>query len=160
MLIEFTTYDSIRALLGLNTKELPDSLLSSEIYSLILDDEHYKVSATLISDYTAAKLSATDAAKRLVRSVRIFSSHAVAYKATEALPMFSTKAITDGKAGIYRDGNSPYTATMLNIEEAYYRAKSTLQEAYALYLGSSAAIDTPPTLMGVSVPTSDPVVGS
>jgi hypothetical protein len=94
------------------------------------------------------------------RAVYVFATHAVAYKCADTLPMLSAKSITDGKAGVFRDGNSPYNGTMLKISAAYFSARSTLLSLYGTYLGSPVASTAPPSLTGVSSPTFDPVTGA
>ena len=160
MLTDYTTYESVRAVLGLNSRELPDALLAAEIYGLALDEDHAQISADLVADYAVAVLLTTPAAKNFVRTLRIFSTHSVAFKCVDTLPLLSSKAITDGKAGVYRDGNSPYKETMAKLEAAYSRAKRSLQEAYAIYKGTTLAEATPVNLVGVSVLAVDPVTGA
>lgn len=159
MLTSYTSYESIRVTLGLALRELPDELLATEIYDLNLEVEIYGIGTDIPTLYTTAIGETTDEAEAFVRAVRMFSTYCVAQQAAEALPLFSSKAITDGKAGVYRDGNSPYEKTMTNIVASYGRAKRLLEETYATYNGGSAAVQTPVTLMGISSPNYDPVTG-
>ena len=160
MLTDYTAYDSVRTVLGLNNRELPDTALAAEIYTLMLETELEAVSPDLEADYLIAAGETTASAKTFVRALRVFATHCVALKCAEALPMFSSKAITDGKAGVYRDGNSPYTPTMAKIAEAYYVSRRGVQEAYSLYGGVALSEQTPVTLGGVSLTTGDPVTGA
>ena len=159
MLEALTSYESIRAILGLSTRELPDTLLSAEIYDLELEADVYDIGDDIYTDYTTATGEGTVDAQNFVRAMRIFASHSVAFKCTEALPLFSSKAITDGKAGVYRDGNSPYKEAMAKVKTAYEKAKRLLKEAYATYQGSPLDDQVPAPIMGVSSPDYDPVTG-
>lgn len=156
----YTTYESIRVTLGLNSKELPDTLLAAEIYALALEEDLSKASDTFVVDYTAAALLSTEVAVNFVRAARIFSTYSVAFQCTGALPLFTTKAITDGKAGIYRDGNSPYKETVLKVTAGYDTAKRKLLEAYGLYSGTAVSSAVPYPMLGVSSPSTDPVTGA
>lgn len=155
----YTTFESVRTTLGLNTKELPDTLLAAEIYALALEEAFSEISSTFAADYTAAVLLETVAAVNFVRTARIFSTYSVSFQCTGALPLFTTKAITDGKAGVYRDGNSPYKETVKKITAGYEAAKRKLLEAYGLYTGSALAAAMPYPMLGVSTPSTDPVTG-
>lgn len=160
MLDSYTSYESIRAVLGLNSKELPDALLAVEIYDLMLEASFADVATSLIVDYDTADTLGTAESLAFVRALRIFATHSVALQCAKALPLFSMKAITDGKAGIYRDGNSPYKPTMAEIENSYRRYRRALQEAYAIYLGAPLAEQTPATLAVASSLSTDPVTGA
>lgn len=160
MLDSYTSYESIRAVLGLNTRELPDTLLAVEIYDLMLEASFAEISVSLTTDYDTADILGTAESLAFVRAMRIFSTHAVALQCAKALPLFSMKAVTDGKAGMYRDGNSPYKPTMAEIENSYKQTRRALQEAYAIYLGSPLAEQVPVTLAGVSSLATDPVTGA
>lgn len=160
MLTSLTSFQSIRSVLGLSTKELPDALLEAEVYDLTLETEVLELGATAFTDYTTATTAGTTEADAYVRALRLFATHVVAFKCLEALPLFSSKAITDGKAGVYRDGNSPYKTTIAQVTAAYFLSKRRAREAFATYSGAPLAVATPFTLMGVSSPNSDPVTGT
>jgi len=160
MLTEYTSYANIRVTLGLTTQELPDVLLATEIYDLGLENEVYGIGSDIPALYAVAVEELTDEAKSFVRAVRIFSTYSVARQCTEALPLFSSKGITDGKAGVFRDGNSPYKITIDKVTASYDRAYRLLEEAYADYAGGSVSTQTPAILMGISSPNFDPVTGA
>lgn len=155
----YTTCDSVRATLGLNSKELPDTLLEAEIFALALEEDLTGVASTFVADYTTAAALSTTVAINFVRAARIFSTYSVAFECTGALPLFTTKAITDGKAGIYRDGNSPYKETVAKVTAKYEAARRALLEAYGLYDGTAIASATPYPMLGVSTLATDPVTG-
>lgn len=156
----YTTYESVRVSLGLNSKELPDTLLAAEIYALSLEEDLVGVASTFVADYTAAAQLSAAVAINFVRAARVFSTYSVAFQCTGALPLFTTKAITDGKAGIYRDGNSPYKETVSKVTSRYEAAKRTLVEAYGLYSGTAVSSSVPYPMLGISSPSTDPVTGA
>lgn len=160
MLTDYTSYENIRVTLGLSLRELPDSVLDAEIYDLGLETEIYGIGSDIPALYVTATGESTDEAKAFVRAVRIFSTYSVAQQCAEALPLFSSKGITDGKAGVFRDGNSPYELTMEKVVASYERSYRGLEEAYATYTSGSVAEHAPATLMGVSSPSFDPVTGA
>lgn len=159
MLTDLTSYESVRAVLGLTTLELPNTLLAAEVYDLVMETEILALGSNLYTDYTTATGESTAEAEAFVRATRLFATHAVAFKCVESLPLTATKAITDGKAGVYRDGNSPYKQAIEKITSAYFLTKRGLQEAYAAYNNESIAEIPTVTILSVSSPDYDPVTG-
>lgn len=155
----YTTYDSIRAVLGLSVRELSDATLGEEIYAYTLEVDLLQLGADILTDYATAAGESTAASEAFVRTLRIFAAQSVGYKCAEALPQLSKKGITDGKAGIYRDDNSPYKVTMTNLKAAFESARLNLQEAYGDYSGAGFTAPTPVSLMGTSGLAIDPVTG-
>jgi len=159
MLTDYTSYENIRVTLGLTLRELPDTLLAAEIYDLNLEVEINGIGSDIPALYTTASGESTEEADAFVRAVRVFSTYSVAKNCAEALPLFSSKGITDGKAGVFRDGNSPYELTMEKIGASYDRAYRLLEEAYADYTGGSVETHAPAVILGISSPDFDPVTG-
>ena len=160
MLTDLTAYDSVRVVLGLSTRELPDTTLGVELYDLVVETEVLSLAADAYTQYTTASGESTPEADAYVRALRLFATHCVAFKCLEALPLFASKAITDGKAGVYRDGNSPYLTTVDKVTAAYYRSKRGAEEAYATYTSTTVTAKTPVTIGAASTPNYDPVTGT
>ncbi len=156
----YTSYDQIRALLGVNDIELTDAMLGLEVYDAGLSEDLLDISEDLESDYALAEAASPRSAKeeRLWRTTRLFASFSCAKRVGTSLSMFGPKDITDGKAGLSRFSDAPYRATMKNVEAEYGLAKQRLIEAYASYASTAAAVSTRNYFM-VSTPTNDPVTG-
>lgn len=160
LITDYTTYDDVRAVLGVSTDELEDTTLALETYAsaLLLDLED--VDVALPATYSALPgTGRTAAQERFFVTVRLFATYAVARQLTSSLPMFGPKDITDGKAGVTRFADSPYKETIKRLQAEYDRYRTRLEKAYA-GLTAGAYTLTVPTFLSVASPTSDPVTGT
>lgn len=162
-LIDYISFDDVRAALGVSLDEISDTTLSLDLYDFNLVSELESVSLTLIADYAVQKESAPDTwsaiQKRFHQAVRMFSAYAVAKQATVSLPMFSPKEQTDGKASLVRFSQDPYKATIAAVLAQYEQTKARLEAAY----GAVTSVGTPATIKRpyfvVASPSYDPVLG-
>lgn len=161
-LLTYTTYDDIRAALGVSVDEIEDATLSLSLYELNLTAELEDVDLTLETEYAtvAALTSRTAVQDRFLQATRLFSTYVVAYQATTSLPLFSPKDISDGKATMSRYADSPYKEVIKKVEQLYGKYKSRLEAALAALTASSAPSITARPYFSVSVPDSDPVTGT
>jgi hypothetical protein len=161
-LLSYTTYDDIRAALGVSSDEILDATLSLSLYELNLTTEFEDISLSLESDYaTVAALSSRTAVQdRFLQATRLFATYAVAYQAATSLPLFSPKDITDGKAAFSRYADSPYKEVIKRVEQSYGKYKSRLEAALAANNSGSAPSTTPRPYFVVAAPSSDPVTGT
>ena len=161
-LLTYTTYDDIRAALGVSTDEIEDATLSLSLYELNLTSELEDVALTLESEYaTVAALSSRTAVQdRFLQATRLFATYAVAYQATTSLPLFSPKDISDGKASVTRYADSPYKEVMKRVEQLYGKYRSKLEAAFAAITAGSVPSITARPYFSVASPDSDPVTGT
>jgi len=105
-LIDFTTYDDVRSVLGVSIEELPDETLALDLYyqSLLLqlDDISASVATNYASISAIAPGSRTTTQKSFYAVTRLFSTYAIATTSLSALTLFAPRQITDGKAAIDR----------------------------------------------------------
>ena len=161
-LLTYTTYDDIRAALGVSSDEIEDATLSLALYELNLISEFEDIDLTLESTYAtvSALSSRTEVQERFLQATRLFSTYAVAYQATTSLPLFSPKDISDGKAVVSRYADSPYKEVIKKVEQLYGKYKARLEAALAANNAGSAPSIVPLPYFTVSVPDSDPVTGT
>lgn len=161
-LLTYTTYDDIRAALGVSSDEIEDATLSLALYELNLTSEFEDIDLSLESTYAtvSALTSRTDVQERFLQATRLFSTYAVAYQATTSLPLFSPKDITDGKAAFSRYADSPYKEVIKRVEQMHGKYKSRLEQALAANNAVSAPSIAYRPYLSVGVPTSDPVTGT
>jgi hypothetical protein len=161
-LLTYTTYDDIRAALGVSSDEIEDATLSLSLYELNLTSEFEDIDTSIETDYaTVAALSSRTAVQdRFLQATRLFATYAVAYQATTSLPLFSPKDVTDGKAAFSRYADSPYKEVIKRVEQLYGKYKAKLEAAYAANNAGSAPSITPRPYFNVAVPDSDPVTGT
>lgn len=159
-LIAYTTYDDVRAALGVTDEELEDTTLALTTYEDALISEFEDISLTLKStlDATLVKATPTEDEKRFLRYARLFSAYTVAKLLTASLPMFGPKTITDGKAKIDRF-NDPYRDTIKDVAAQYDKWRSRLSAAFTA-LGQSSSTPTARVYMSTVSPASDPVTGA
>lgn len=163
-LVDFVSFDDVRAALGVSKDEFTDATLSLDLYKFNLVSELESIDLTLIdaflplSESTPADLTAIET--RFVQSVTLFSTYAVAKLATIALPMFGPKEKTDGKAGAVRFALDPYKATIARVLQQYDAFKAKLEAAFAATLSTTSAASVSRPYLSVVSPNSDPVLGT
>lgn len=161
-LLDYTTYDDIRAALGVSSDEIEDATLSLSVYEFGLLAELEEIDPTLHEAFTtvAEVCGRTEEEERFFQATSLFATYAVALQATAALPLFSPKDISDGKATVSRYADSPYKEVIKRVEQQYSRCKSRLEKAFATYNSAGAPSITSRTFFSVSVLDSDPITGS
>jgi hypothetical protein len=160
MLTDYTTYNDLRAALGVSSTDLPDEVLSLNLYELMLKQEFDAIDLTLESTYiTTEELTAPTAAEmRFLSATDLFATYAVAKHLTASLPMFSFRQMTDGKAQGTRFDN-PYKDTIAYVMSQYDTAKTKLVEAFAA-VGTVTTTTVAKSYFAVISPSTDPVTGT
>lgn len=167
--LDYTSYDEIRAALGVSDEEVDDGVLGLPLYGNHLGMEFNNITDefALSEDITTTvetiegvvPATRTKAQRRVLSSVSLFATYAVARHLGTTLPMMAPKSISDGKAVVTRFSDSPYKSTLLSVESQYEKARQGLAAALAA-LNSTTAAQVPLVFMGVSSPAVDPVTGS
>jgi hypothetical protein len=159
----YTSYDEVRAVLGVSTDELEDSTLALALYDYGLQAELNDISATLSSEFAAVAAiilaSRTTVQQWFFQTAQIFAAYSVAKQAGSGLPLFGPKDISDGKATVSRFADAPYKAVIKSVGEEYNKAKVRLESAYA-QLNSSSSTTVARSYMKVSSLSTDPVTGT
>lgn len=162
-LLDYTTYQDVRAALGVNDVELTDETLGLALYSSNLAVELDDIGPTLADRYDEVRLLAeetrTKVQQRLFDVTRVFAAYAVAKQCAGSLPMFGPKSISDSKTEVSRFTNDPYKATIKAINEAWSAYRSRTTSALA-DLSASSAGRTKLSVLRVSKSSVDPVTGS
>ena len=166
---DYTTYNEVRAALGVSDEEVGDGVLELPMYGNHLAMEFGDLATTLSLatdvEETYATLRAvalntlTKPQKRVLASLSLFATYAVARHLGTSLAMMAPKSLGDGKALMSRFSDSPYKSTLTNVEQQYEKAKASLGAALAA-LSSTTATTLVTTFMGVSSPAVDQVTGS
>lgn len=162
-LLDFTTYDDIRAALGVSDDEIEDATLSLDVYEFELIAELESVADNLIDQYGTVKAldegMRTPVQRRFFQATRQFATYAVAKHLTVSLPLFSPKDITDGKASFSRYAANPYEKTIDAVKSKAESWRLRLKEALA---GVQSVTATSLPLLNtfvVASPATDPVTG-
>jgi hypothetical protein len=159
MLTDYTTYNDVRAALGVSEEDIPDEVLSLNLYGDTLTQEFEEISLTLESTYisTIALPTPTDIEVRFISACSLFAAYSVAKQLTAAMPLFAAKQVTDGKAQVSRFDN-PYKDVIAQVTAQYEKARSRLVAAYGLIVSVTTVV-APKVYFGVVSPSVDPVTG-
>lgn len=158
-ILTYTTYNDVRAALGVTVKDLADETLALQLYSDTLDSELEEVDAdlaTIFADASAA-VPPSAAQSRLLRSARQFATFALAKTLAPSLPVFARKQITDGKAALTRY-DDPLKEVLKDLTQKYQASRDRLLSAIQALDGATAS-STPRLYFAVASPSSDPVTG-
>lgn len=163
LLTDFCSLDDIRAALGVSKDELEDATLSLEVYRSNLELELLDVDLTLVERYEpfieAEVEDLQPVERRFVQAVRLFATYVVARHLTTALPLFSPKDITDGKASVSRYADSPYKGVIADIKAFCEKYRSWTVDALAALNSATATPEPVRSFMRVTAPARDPVTG-
>jgi hypothetical protein len=164
---DYTSFDEVRAALGVSDEEVGDATLGLPMYGNHLEGEMQALAddlaltediAETVSTISAiAPASRTKPQKRVLSNVALFATYAVARHLGTSLAMMAPKAITDGKAGFTRFSDGPYKSVLLQVEKQYENTRNALAGALST-LNSTVASDIPLVFFGVASPATDPVI--
>ena len=160
MLTEYTTYDDIRATLGVSDEDSGNETLALNLYSDFLTQELEDIHIDLPTTYstTRALSTPTTAQIRFLKACNLFATFAVAKQLTAALPLFAAKDVTDGKAAIGRFDN-PYKDVIKSVNEQYGTMRTRLVAALTS-IGTSGKVAVAPVYVAAVAPAYDPVTGT
>ena len=164
-LTAYCELDEVRAALGVNDIELPDTVLNLPVYEIGLVRDLNRVSSSLPVAFSAVSAvseeTRTDTQQALADAVHLFSVYACARQVGVSLGAMAPKDVGDGKATISRFSDSPYKDVLQRVEAMYTAARGGLVESLNLYTGSgtTTASTTPFTFVGKSSRGYDPVPG-
>ena len=161
LITDYTSYDEIRAALGVSEDDIEDATLALPLYADILAVELEDISLDLPDTYATLKDNPTPSLlqRRFLQSARLFATYAIAKHLSGSLPLFSPETVTDSKVSVKRF-TSPYKDVIANVGEQYGRFRKRLEEAYAAVSSTTATARTPKVYFSVSAPSSDPVTGT
>ena len=163
-LVDYISFDDIRAALGVSKDEIDDATLSLDVYAFNHVSELEHVSPLILGVYAAQLLVTptlwTPIQTRFFQSFTLFSAYAVAKQATISLPLFSPKEQTDGKASMVRYAQDPYKATITRVLQQYDAFKAKLIEVFNALQNTSAPVVISRPYLSVGSPIYNPVTGS
>lgn len=167
-LADITTYDTIRALLGVSPKELKDETLALDLWEQQFLLEMSDVDAgggEVDTQYAAVKAidegSRTPAQKQFYNVYNMLAGYSVARQLLSPQVMFSPVRITDGRAEIERFKDSNFDHVRIGVQGTYSALLTRLTNLL-LTLAPSATVPVPTTrrmISSVGLGT-DPVTGT
>jgi hypothetical protein len=159
-ILDYTSYDEVRAALGVSVSELSDDTLSLLMYEDALLADLDDIDDQLATTFATVQVepTPTDAQTRFLRVTRLFATYSLAKALSATLPMFGPKSVEDGKARMERFAD-PYKATIASILAEYEKWRGRVQQAY-IALGQSGTTATARPYFAVVSPASDPITGT
>jgi hypothetical protein len=163
-LISATTFQDIRAALGVSEDEIDDATLSLDVYALNLEAEMRDFGPTFFSDFQGVLLKAladrSASETWFLQMTKLFATYAVANQLAASLPLFSPKEITDGKASVTRYASNPYLDVIKAVSVQYNQARQRLETAYAGLKATTRTARATPVYLGRGPAGYDPVTGA
>lgn len=169
MLTQYTTYDEIRAALGVAQEEIEDEVLELPNYErmLVFDLEDIGTfDPTLQAQYLTlidsdATPSPTVDEQRFVSIMKVFCTYSVAKQLLVTLPMFAPQQIKESKTELVRISD-PYKDAKAGVTSFYEQVRARLLAAYKVLYPSAGgetarSADAFLVATGLSV---DPVTGA
>lgn len=167
MLTDYTSYDTVRALLGVGRFEVTDTTLGLAIYEnqFLLDLEGLDggVGAARTEYARIAAISPpstrTSTEARYFMLVGMFAGYAVAKELLTTAPMFAPKTISDGKADKTRF-DDPFLAQREGVLSGYADLRSRIATMLLTLVPAAAVTAVPGRVFISSTGTApDPVTG-
>lgn len=154
---DYTTYDDIRAALGVSSDELEDATLGLHLYedALLADLEDVALAVPPTYIVVKALASPDQHQERFLQCARVFAVYSVAKQLTISLSLFSPVKVGDGKAEMGRVSD-PHRETVRMVNQEFDKWRNRLIKAFEA-MGSAASSNTPRVYFGIISPDFDPV---
>ncbi len=160
-LTDYTTYDEVRAVLGVAEEELEDVTLALPIYETLLEEDLADLSPNMEANYTAVKGLPTPSPNetRFLRLISAWSAYRVAIHLLSPLAMFGPKVIESDKDKEERI-QDPYAALREQVPVAANVLKGRILALYAiLFPGESQPVPVDVISVVVVGLGTDPITG-
>lgn len=133
MLTEFTTYDDIRAALGISDEELDDETLDLAIFETLLEEDMFAIDPDVLTYWNGLPTSGlTPEQTRFQNLVKLFSTYAVAYRLLNTAELFGFIKVTDSRATMQRTADA-YKNLRVNVTAMFQKVGELLLAAlYAM----------------------------
>jgi hypothetical protein len=157
---DYTTPDSVRAVLGVSAKEAKDVLITDNVYLTHILERLDELGDTLATDYrtAAAAEPRSELQNRFVLAVQTLCAHEVALKIIPSLGALAPQRITDGQSEAQRVDN-PYTQMAGPITDSLTLVRASVRRAYAKLTGANTPLSTQRTNVANSALGVDPITG-
>jgi hypothetical protein len=160
MLTDYTSFDEIRAAIGVNDEELEDATLTLPMYeqNLVIDLDEIHDDIDTAYNALLAPLSADQ--ERFQRCVQLFATYSVARHLLGSLPIFLPKRVQDGRAEQERV-NDPYEGVREGVNGMYARMREKLLAAFNVLFPATPGTPAVTQVFAVGVGLSlDPVTNA
>ena len=142
MIVDYTSYDAVRAVLGVSSEEIDDDVINLPLYEVMLSEDLLDLSGSIQTDFITVRDipvgTQTDIEKRFVRVMQTYASYQVASTLLGSVALFAPKDITDSKASVTRV-NDPFKTLKEDVLASLVYIRTRLLTAYDAYSPTYAA---------------------
>lgn len=163
LITDYTSFDEVRAALGVSSEEVEDETLNLAMYAemLLIDIEDVNMGIPALYTSLKATTPLTADQERFMQTAHLFATYAVARQLTTSLPLFSPEQITDGKAMMRRQqANNPYQQVIDAVSREFTRFRMRLDQMFAVVNSTAGQDKVTKTYFAKSSPSTDPITGS
>lgn len=145
-LTTYTTYTEIRAILGVSSTELTDSVLSQPAYDFLLTLSLEDIDAGLPAKFVEILALPTPTAEqtRFLNLVKLYAPYSTAKELLTSLSLFAVKQLTDGRAEFQRQ-DDVFADVRDGVESALISIRARLAASYAAL--TSIVVTERPTML-------------
>lgn len=160
MLTQYTSYDEIRAALGVALEEIRDDVLALPSYEQVLLFDLYDLSTGMAAYYLALAGSLTANQQRFKDLVQVYAAYVLAKHLLISLSMFAPKDIKDAKTEMIRI-DDPYAATREGVLAFLGLMRGRVLAAYLVLVPAAVLPSAPILNVMAAIPLgTDPVTGA
>lgn len=163
MLSDYTTPDTVRALLGINDLEVEDAQLALEVYSLVVESGLDNLDLRVLPAYETVKAvpeaGRTSTQRRYYSSVQVYSATLVALELVPSLPLAVPRRIGDEKAVVERV-NDPFKSLQQNLAASLAVLGDRIKAALSLLDPSFSSTSVSRRFASTVALNPDPVTGA
>jgi hypothetical protein len=163
MITDYTSFDDIRAALGVSDEEIADGTLQLGSWSTLLDEDLREVNEDLLETFStliADEVNWTPEERRLVGLIKLYSTYAVAFRLLDSSELFGFLRVADGRASTERVPDA-YRNLRANVTAMLGRIKSKLIAALlVVFPGTDVPALTALTYFAAVGTATDPVTGT
>lgn len=162
VITDYTTFDEVRAALGISDEELEDSQIDLPLYANVLRIELEDIHVNVPTLYATIKgqSSTTQDEERFLEAAHLFATYCVAKQVSTALQLLSPEQVTDGKAMFRRSqADTPYQKVIDAVGRQHSRFRDRLSQLFAIVNSSAPSNRVAKIYLSVVSPGADPVTG-
>lgn len=163
LITDYTTYAEIRAVLGVSTTELPDTVLAQEQYATMLTLDLEDINTGIPALYTTVsatpEINRTTNEQRFYELARLTAAYAIARNLLTSLPLFSVSRLTDGRAEFERQKDI-FEDVRNAVNAMYDKLRARLSAIFVILVpGQPAYTAVTQTFTAATGLATDPVTG-
>ena len=163
MITDYTSFEDVRAALGVSDEEISDGTLQLESWSILLDEDLRSINAGLAAIFTDLAGNVPDWTadeRRLHSLIKLYATYAVAFRLLDSSELFGFLRVADGRASTERVPDA-YRNLRANLTAMLGRVRALLASALlAVFPVVEVPTLTVVSYFGAVGTATDPVTGA